>query len=440
MAKGTIYTRDDRFNTSPNTLEEFVSYKNDGTFDYIAPRYVVDGNGNLIQGVIQDKTGDSAVVGIFGELVTGQKLDDIAVKFEYPYYNDDFDLEPFVSTGDGTQSISNGVLTITSATTGTAQVSSKNSVRYRAGHTGFIAFTASFTGTGIAKVGAFDDTDGFLLKYDNGNLSFGRSKGGVETLDDQSIWESTIDISTIDFTKINIFMIKFGYLGVASPELLIHNEFGWNLLHKQKTEGQLTTTTVNNPSFPIRMYVENGAEIKTGSWEAGVLDSRDTGAGSRPFTAKGSVTLSTTDLATMGTFENKTTYKTISNKVKATLLRYKFLVDAPASGTGTVELAIIKNATLSGTPSWVDIDTDNSVMRADSVQTYASGGQIIFYDYVQYTAGAGAVTDLGGQADFVTKDLGLYLLPGETATITAQNVAGDTNVTVRFLFDWVELF
>lgn len=439
MAKGRIVGQD--LEGSSNSLIQYISTGVDSNGnDIFVPIYHADTNGNLTNNLFKDISGDSTLIGIFGELTTGQKLDDIAVKFEYPYYNDDFDLQAFVSTGDGTQSISDGTLTITSASSGTAQVSSKNSVRYRPGHTGFLAFTASFTGAGIAKIGGFDDSDGFLLKYDNGNLSFGRKKGGVEFLVDQAVWDSTIDINTIDFSKINIFLIKFGYLGVASPELLIHNEKGWSLLHKQKTEGVLTSTTVGNPSFPLRAYVENGAELKTGSWEAGVLDSSDTGAGSRPFTAKGSITLNGTNLGTMGSFRNKTVYKTKANKVKASLLRYKFVVDAPTNGVGTIELAIIKNATLAGTETWQDVDVDNSTMEVDGVQTYTSGGQLIFYDYLQYTAGTGSSTDLGGQTDFATKDLGLYLLPGETATVTAQNVAGDTNVTVRYVFDWVELF
>jgi archaellum component FlaF (FlaF/FlaG flagellin family) len=35
--------------------------------------------------------------------------------------------------------------------------------------------------------------------------------------------------------------------------------------------------------------------------------------------------------------------------------------------------------------------------------------------------------------------LGLYLLPGDSVTITAQNVAGETTVGVRVAFNWTEL-
>ena len=77
----------------------------------------------------------------------------------------------------------------------------------------------------------------------------------------------------------------------------------------------------------------------------------------------------------------------------------------------------------------------------DAVQTYASGGKLLLVEHGLYSSasgGGGAKT--GGTADLQAQNLGLFLLPTDTVAITAQNVSGDTNVTVRTVLNWEELF
>lgn len=52
--------------------------------------------------------------------------------------------------------------------------------------------------------------------------------------------------------------------------------------------------------------------------------------------------------------------------------------------------------------------------------------------------GAGSGTRISGSAEADASSFGLYLLPGETAIITAQNVADPVNVVTRVVFNWVE--
>lgn len=386
---------------------------------------------------LTNTTGAEPMIGPFGEVLMGHKMDDVVVSFEYPFYNTTYDLQSASLTGDGAASVASSLLTV-SSTTGTAKVSSKESVRYRPGHTGFIDMTASFSGAGTGYIGGFDASDGFIIRVINGALSVGYRRSGVDTFITAANFNGE-DISALDLTKINIFRVIFGYLGVANPTFMV--KLGkWRVIHQIPTENTLTTTHVGNPSFPVSVETSGAMSIKSASWNAGTINGSDTW-GARFFEFGGSGTLSSTNLLTLTNFRNKTTYKTVSNKVKASLLRYKFFVDSPVSGTGTVEFKITRNATLSGTPSYTDIDADNSVMEYDTTATYLSGGQNIFTDWVGYASGtAPSAPTTGGDSSEVAQSFGLYLLPGESATITAQNVDGTSNVTVRAVFNWIELF
>jgi len=384
----------------------------------------------------------------FGELNAEARADDVNVQFQYPFYNTEFDLNPAVTAGGATATVANGYLQLTSGVGGSVAVTSKNSIRYRPGHSGYAQFTASFVGAGVGSCGVWSPgQDGFFIRVSNGVPSLGYEKGGVEVVTTAVPRQAgvtlftggTIPTELIDWTKINIFRIMFGYLGVANPVYQIKLNGRWYTLGTIQTEGKLTATHISNPVLPIGFRAAGVMTIRTASWNGGKLGDSDI-VGARFFASNSSRTLSTTTLATVGTFRNKATYKTVTNRVKAKLVRYSLFVDAPATGQGTVEVIIRKNAVTAGVPTWVDVDADNSVMEVDTVATYASGGRSIFIAHVGYSGGAGPASASSGVNDQNALDFGLFLLPGETATITAQNVAGTQNVTVRVVFNWIELF
>jgi len=392
----------------------------------------VAGNGNLGLSIYP-----------FGELNAEQQYDDVVVQFQYPFYNTDFDMRPAVIVGGATATVAGGYLELSSAAGESVVTPSKNAIRYVAGHSGFAKFTASFNGAGVGTIGAWEaDEDGFFIRVSNGSPQIGYSKGGVEVVASPTgrfFHGGTMPIDLIDFTKINIFRIMFGYLGVANPVYEIKLMGRWFVLGTIETEGKLNSTHVSNPVLPITAKADGDMVIRTASWNGGRLGAAES-AGARFFSSNENVTLSGTNVATVVNFQNKTTYKGVTNRVKAKLLRYSLFVDAPASGSGTVEFIIRKNALRLGVPSWTDVDADNSVIQYDQVATYDSGGNAIFYAHVGYAAGGGATADTGGATEQGAEDFGLFLLPSETATITAQNVAGSENVTVRVVFNWIELF
>lgn len=377
----------------------------------------------------------------FGELNAESRSDSISLQFQYPSYNTEFDLKPAVGTGNAT--VANGLLNVIATTGQTEYVESKDAVRYRPGHGGYAQFTAKYVGTGVGYAGLWAvNKDGFIFKVDNGTLAIGYVKSGVEVLSypvNDSFYGSDFLVSDIDLTKVNIWRILFGYLGVANPVYQIKIYGRWHTLGTIETEGLLDFTHIDNPVLPIGFKSSNGMTVSCASANAGKMGDSDN-IGARSFSSTSSATLSGTTKNTIVTFRNKATFQGIENRVKAKLIRYEFFVDAPASGTGTVQFRIEKNAVLTGTPTWVDNDTLNSIIEADTVADYDSGGRTIFVEHAGYSSGTGNATKSAGGLTQDAESFNLFLQPNETATITAQNVSGNTNVVVRTVFNWIELF
>ena len=398
----------------------------------------------LARNVIANVTGIPVTVFPFGEFNAEERRDDIAVLFHYPDYNTAFDMAPAVATGGATATVADGYLELSSGAGGRVTAPSKNAIRYMGGHSGFAQFTASFVGEGTGTIGAWAaDEDGFFIRVSNGEPQIGYQKDGADTVVSPTgryFYGGTIPVALIDWTKINIFRIMFGYLGVANPVYEIKLGGQWFALGTIETEGRLTSTHISNPVLPITARADGAMTIRTASWNGGRVGG-DTFVGARFFCRDISETLDAGAKGTMGTFRNKSTYQGETNRVKALLVRYEFSVDAPASGSGTVQFRIEKNANLAGNPTWVDNDTTNSVIDLDAVQTYASGGKTIFVEHVGYASGSGNSPKAGGSVSQQADSFGLFLLPNETATITAQNVGvTNTNVVTRAVFNWIELF
>lgn len=379
--------------------------------------------------------GGGAVIGTFGELVSAAPHDEISAQFQYSI-DTTFDVTTSTS-GDGSVSQS-GSYAVLSSTTGSCSMQSKDTLRYKPGHTALINFTASFDGAGSGTVGLFDADDGVFLEVENGDIkrvAYRNATSDTQVLKADFDGE---DISGIDWSKINVYRIMFGWLGVAPILIQVMQPSGrFITIHKFETPGTLTTTHVGNAVIPIRMETSGDMEIRTASWQGANIGNGSL-VGARPFSQDGVTTLSGTNVATLVVFENKSTFQSKTNKVKAKLLRYKFKVDGQGNNEGTVRIQIIGNPVLSGTPSWNDINTASSVMRYDEAQTYSSGGMMQLTDWLGYSS-----ANQGGAAEgseFDADRLGLVAFPGQQFAIIAQNVNGSANVNVRWTFNWEELF
>ena len=112
-------------------------------------------------------------------------------------------------------------------------------------------------------------------------------------------------------------------------------------------------------------------------------------------------------------------------------LRNAPILKALSCGNDTTAIStftIYRGATLAGTPTWTDIDANNSVVEVDPVQTYTSGGKILF---------RGIVGREGGD-DFNLESLDLNVSPNEIITVTSST-EGNAALMVSSLV-WQEDF
>ena len=434
-------------------------YNND---NWQLKEFSVDDNWSMCS-ITQDPAWNTPLIGSFSETVVWSKRDDISVQFQYDQLNTDFDLNSTATavTWDGANTATGSYAQASSATTGTATIQSRDSIRYKPWHTGFADFTAYFSWTGTWYAWPHDDEDGFALKVVNGNLSFGYIKWWVETgssgaagFDDQANWNWGYDLTSIDLETLNIFRVTFWYLGVANPTLWIKKD-KWHVLHVVKTEWTLTGTHVNDPVFPMRIQAINGMTIRSWSWNGWSIGSGKEIIWSRPFTFPNTivtsgawllqweVTLSGTTVSTLAIFNSKTTFQWKTNKVKTRLLAYEFHVNIPwGNVVWEVVFQIVKVNTLSWTASYTDINTWNSVMEYDhTVSTWASvtvtDATPIITKHIQYVW-----SNKGGTvwtASINAESIWAVAYAWETFAILAKDSWGN-NVEVWFDLNWEELF
>lgn len=388
--------------------------------------------------------GQRPTVGTFDQLVVAYGVRDIAVKWEYGLYDDNFDMMPVISTGDGEQTFDNGSLVASSAVTGTVKLSSKKVTRYRSGNGGFAWFTALLnSGAGICEAGLIsDNNDKIIVRQNNGVVSFGYAYLGADlNFITSDSFNGDADVSLIDWTVLNIFKIEYGYLGSAVPSLFIKQGGKTVLLHSFLKDTTVANTYVRFPQFRIMIYAENGAEIKSSSWSAGtysnILESRGEDPSARPFYNGGERTgIEGSVEAPIVAFRSKTTYNGFNHSVQAKLLQSTFSTNSE----GMYAYNFYFNPTTVTGGTYVDINTLSSVIEVNEGATAWTGGQKQFRLIVSVSSqGTGVATE---NIDF--EKLGVFLNAGDEVVITKEElVAGgsgspaDLNV---YDFNWQELF
>lgn len=398
--------------------------------------------------------GVGVAVGPFGEVLVANKLDDISIQFQYDYLNQADDLKAVSVTGDGSASAVDSLAIASSAANGTALIESRSSIRYRPGRSGYADMTVAFSGAGIGYAGPHDDADGFFFKYDDGSVVVGYRRDGADVVQVPS--PVGFALGDIDWTKLNIVRVLFGFLGVASPVFMI--KLGnWKVLHIIKTEGVIDTTHVLNPVFPMRIRAEDGCTVKSGSWNGGTFgDGVDIPGRSFHWPSvqlvggagpdQGWMNLVGTALLTGVIFRNRATYQGKVNKVSARMVSYAIFVTPTTTGEGTVSWQLIGNPVLSGAGTYVNVDTNNSIIEYDHTQgtgasvNFASGGRVAICGEVSYSQAPGVAPGTSGTSGEVDAlRIGTVAHPGETFVLVVKDDSGNAP-QLRFNVNWEELF
>jgi hypothetical protein len=269
-------------------------------------------------------------------------------------------------------------------------------------------------------VGAFAETVAGISPTDTvvAQTSWNKDKAaGVETL------------PSLTFTNGNVFQIQYGWLGfdgiqffIKHPETLI-----WTLVHVIEYADSATIPSIDNPTLPLCIIAKNTSNatdiVVESSSLAGFVEGMDVDLGFLNSAENGITNLGGTELPIL-TVRNKHVFQGKLNRARIAPL---YLALATLS-TKPVIFRIRSGATLTGSPSFSDVDTNTSIVSTDTSASGVSGGNILL------------TTVLGKESTEIIDltPLRARLFPGESITITGEAASG-TNQEVNVSFTWDEL-
>lgn len=364
------------------------------------------------EGNMRDYAGRQGRNTVFGDTITGQRRPDILVQFQYGISTADVTV---TSTGTGVASATNAVATIsTGASAGTLDMESVSVLRYQPGFDGETMFTAAFSAADAdtyQQIGPHDASNGFWLGQVDGVFTCGARSGGV----DKTVTPTMPDW----FNPANsyVYYIDFGWLGVSPIYYEIYGgiERGWVPIAIYEVAGEQSTPSIIQPVQPITAAVGRGSgsgavTLKTNSWSgsrfAGIVEESPGDRYGAHYNSK----LGLSAEANVFTIRNKATFAGQTNRVIVHLDYFSVAVD----GTKNAVLEILRNATVQGTPVWIDHNTANSVVEIDIAGTLV-------------TPDTGSIElplslpKVGSERGNI-RGLNIHIHPGETLTFAGESI------------------
>ena len=269
--------------------------------------------------------------------------------------------------------------------------------------------------------------------------TFAQSVAGVaptDTIVAQTAWSEdkaagAEELPSLDFTKGNVFEIRYQWLGFGSIEYYIEKPSTGRfiLVHRIEYANAFTIPSVDNPTLPTCMAVANTSNttdmvlqsasmmgaIEGKDLEEGILNNitaEDTGTG--------------TSETPMFSIHNHTIYQSKINRVRVELTVFSASIDSvTANKPSTIRVRL--NPTLTGA-SFSAVDADTSVVRTDTAATAVSGGNVVFSEII--TEGASPIIDF---TKIIEK-----LNPGDTVTVSLESSSGNVDSVISM--NWLELF
>jgi hypothetical protein len=387
-------------------------------------------------GSIQRFNLGSTLTGIFGEQLVAQQTPEIQLVYSHGL-NTEILMQ--TNTGSGVSTVANSFLNVaTTGTVGTCLVKSKNTIVYTAGVGVQAMFSAIFTvGTGNTKqhIGMANSQDGFLMAYENGVFGIIYRRNNVDTFIPQSTFsEDKIDgtgksLFNIDVTKGNLFKIEFQYLGVGDIFFYCKNDTDNTFInfHVIRYTNQNITTSVLAPYYKAWIYVENTGNptaivtLKSASFSASHQGKKITRGKLTPIrNTKTGVTTETNIFSV----RSRPTINGVTNFIPCQLNKISL---GSSAGNATSVVRLILNATLGGTPSFVNVSTTNSVLQKDTAGTTVTGGT----ELLSFSL------PINGEKELDLSDYGIDLEPNDTLTIAGSTTNGTSfNCSLSFKELW----
>jgi hypothetical protein len=231
---------------------------------------------------------------VFGQLVIANRYN----QFEINYDTTDPDSISEItvtktSGGDASNLNGQAVFTSNANTNGGVKAVTNLSTTYRPNSETYAAFTAIWPSGGLAnsyqRIGIYDTNNGFFIGYEGTAFGITLRKATVDTFTAQAAWN--VDTLTggvgskytrngvpeaIDFTKDNLFRVRYGWLGAAPIYWEVLSPDGeWVLFDIYRHPNTTGGTTINNPDLPMTLDIQKTAAgatvltMNTACWAAG---------------------------------------------------------------------------------------------------------------------------------------------------------------------------
>jgi hypothetical protein len=386
----------------------------------------------------------------FGELLTGQLSPQFQGSFEYTVSNTDLNTNTEVNGGTVTQSNGMAVVKTSATTASSALFNSKQHAKYKPGLGGLSRFTALFTSPVAATeqyVGIMDTVgsseafkNGYAVGYSGITFCFHRFQNDSLISIDQTDWDDPLDGTgpsgmILDHTKLNVFQIRYQYLGAGAIQLSIEDDRTgmFVVVHTVLYANLNTQPSTHNPNYHFTIWVDNKATtsdliVKSSSYAYFIEGKTSFIELHQPVNASGNKekTSVTSEIAIF-TIRNKALYASKTNFIDIMILGGSASIEA-TSANNLGNIRFVKNATLGGTPAYADINTTDSVVEVDVAGTTVTGGKDLEGSF------------LAGKNDEFHTDLindKIILNPGETLTMAGLST---NSASIRAQTTWRELF
>ena len=253
-----------------------------------------------------------------------------------------------------------------------------------------VASTTTITTTDVNLSGGTDGEafkNGYAVGYDGLTFGFHRFQNDALITIDQADWDDPMDGNgrsgmTLDHTKLNVFEIRYQYLGSGKIDLCIENDKTglFIVVHSVQYANTSTEPSTHNPNYHHTMWVNNKATtsdiiLKSGSYGYFVEGKTGFIELHQPENSSGTKEKTTvTAEVAIFTIRNKASYVSKTNFIDILLLGFGGSIEA-SSANNLGNIRLVQNATLGGTPSFSDINTNNSVVEIDVAGTTVTGGK-----------------------------------------------------------------
>lgn len=257
----------------------------------------------------------------------------------------------------------------------------------------------------------------------------------VQTLIPRSTWN--IDkadgtgkhLPVIDWSKGNIFQIRYQWLGHGAQSFYIENPLTSNLVlvHRILYAGTSLSPSVHNPSLRFLINVNNGAtSLDVKAFCASAFAGIDGGhaIGGNRHAATYNATVGNTTVDSIVNICSPFSFKGKSNRTECSIVRIGVTSSAAAN------VLIVKNPTaLGGTANWVNDDVNN-LLFFDQASTTMTGGKIEWAERAE-SKDRFIIEPQSSGYDQIVK-----LYPGDVVVIAAQADSGTS--TMNIALNWIE--